>query len=56
TTTAMGQIYPELSHACYAASRHQADSADIFIELSAKIKHLQNTYGEVPAIDKNNSQ
>lgn len=29
-----------------------ADSEDIFIKLSAEIKHLQNTYGEVPAIDK----
>lgn len=54
TTTAMGQIYPELSHACYAASRHEANSTDIFIELSNKIKYLQNTYGEVPAIDKKN--
>jgi len=54
TTTAMGQIYPELSHACYAASQHEANSTDIFIELSTKIKHLQNTYGEVPAIDKKN--
>lgn len=52
TSTAMGQIYPELSHACYRASRRPADSEDIFIKLSAEIKHLQNTYGEVPAIDK----
>ncbi|PIW60961.1 MAG: sugar ABC transporter substrate-binding protein [Shewanella sp. CG12_big_fil_rev_8_21_14_0_65_47_15] len=56
TSTAMGQIYPELSHACYAASHKQTDSTNIFIELSARIKNLQNTYGEVPAIDKNNAK
>lgn len=55
TSTAMGQIYPELSHACFSASRRPANSEDIFIKLSAEIKHLQNTYGEVPAIDKENN-
>lgn len=50
----MGQIYPELSRACYAASQHEANITDIFIELSTKIKQLQNTHGEVPAIDKKN--
>ena len=54
TSTAMGQIYPELSRACYAASQHEANITDIFIELSTKIKQLQNTHGEVPAIDKKN--
>lgn len=52
TTTAMGQIYPELTQACYAASHKTTDSTDIFSKLSTKIKNLQNTYGEVPAIDK----
>lgn len=53
TSTAMGQIYPELGHACYTASQVSANSTEIFTQLSIKIKHLQNTYGEVPAIDKN---
>ncbi|QYJ79820.1 extracellular solute-binding protein [Shewanella acanthi] len=56
TTTTMGLIYPELTKACYAASQSNTDSAEIFIDLSAKIKYLQNTFGEIPALDKINRQ
>jgi multiple sugar transport system substrate-binding protein len=52
TSSAMGQIYPELTKTCYAVSQQPAAAATEFFKLSNKIKELQNRYGEYPAIEQ----
>ncbi len=52
TSTAMGQIYPELTRACYDISRYPALANDRLLKLNNKIKALQNRYGERPIVEK----
>lgn len=52
TSTAMGQIYPNLARSCFAASRNSARAAQIFGELNQTILKLQNTHGEKAALEK----
>ena len=49
-SSAMGQIYPELTQACYDVTVQPQNTQDRLMILSQKILLLQNTYGEYPAM------
>lgn len=52
TSSAMGQIYPELAKSCFAVSRNPARAGQYFGELNQTILRLQNTFGEKAALER----
>ncbi len=50
TSTAMGDIYPELAKSCFQLSNSNEDIESVTSQLINKIEQIQNRSGEVPVV------